>query len=108
VVVAPEPFTQERTVTTLHIEHAISDFNNWLTAFERFADARAQAGVRTQRVQRPVDDPNYVLIDLDFDTVDDAQRFLTFLQSRVWSSPENAPALVGAPQTKILQSAPTR
>jgi hypothetical protein len=95
-------------VTTLHIEHAISDFDRWLTAFQRFADARAQAGVRDHRVQRPVDDPNYVVIDLDFDTVDDAERFLGFLQTRVWSSPQNAPALVGTPQTKILQSAPTR
>lgn len=94
-------------MTTLHIEHAISDFAQWLTAFQRFADARAQAGVRAHRVQRPVDDPNYVVIDLDFDTVEDAQRFLGFLQTRVWSSPQNAPALVGAPQTKVLQSAPT-
>ena len=95
-------------MTTLHIEHAISDFDQWLTAFQRFADARAQAGVRAHRVQRPVDDPNYVVIDLDFDTVDDAQRFLGFLQTKVWSSPQNAPALVGAPQTRILQSAPAR
>ena len=95
-------------MTTLHIEHAISDFDQWLTAFQRFADARAQAGVRAHRVQRPVYDPNYVVIDLDFDTVDDAQRFLGFLQTKVWSSPQNAPALVGAPQTRILQSAPAR
>ena len=95
-------------MTTLHIEHAISDFDRWLAAFERFADARTQAGVRAQRVQRPVDDPNYVVIDLDFDTIDAAQHFLGFLQTRVWPSPENAPALAGAPQTKILQPAPTR
>jgi len=93
-------------VTTLHIEHAISDFDQWLTAFERFDDARIQAGVKAHRVQRPVDDPNYVVIDLDFDTIDDAQRFLGFLQTRIWSSPQNAPALIGAPQTKILQPAP--
>lgn len=95
-------------MTTLHIEHAISDFDLWLAAFERFADAREQAGVSAARVQRPVDDPNYVVVDLDFDTVEDAQRFLAFLQTTIWSSPENAPALVGAPQTKILQSVPTR
>lgn len=93
-------------MTTLHIEHAVSDFDRWLTAFQRFADARAEAGVRAHRVQRPVDDPNYVVIDLDFDTVDDAERFLGFLQTRVWSSPQNAPALVGTPETSILQSAP--
>ena len=94
-------------MTTLHIEHAVSDFDRWLTAFERFADARAQAGVVAHRVQRPVDDPHYVVIDLDFDTVDRASSFLTFLRTQVWPSPQNAPALVGEPHTKILKSAPT-
>lgn len=94
-------------MTTLHIEHAISDFGVWSAAFERFADVRAKYDVRGQRVRRPVDDPNYVVLDLDFDTPDDAGRFLGFLEANVWSSAKNAPALVGAPQTKILQEAAT-
>lgn len=95
-------------MTTLHIEHAISDFGVWSAAFARFADVRTKFGVRAQRVQRPVDDPNWVVLDLDFDTPDEASRFLGFLQGEVWSSASNAPALVGRPQTKILQQAPTR
>ncbi len=95
-------------MSTLHIEHAIADFDRWHAAFQRFEEVRAQAGVRAQRVQQPVDDPHFIVVDLDFDTVEDAQRFLGFLQAKVWSSPESAPALVGAPQTKILQPAPTR
>lgn len=95
-------------MTTLHIEHAISDFGVWSAAFERFADVRTKFGVRGQRVQRPVDDPNYVVLDLDFDTPDDASRFLGFLQANVWSSTSNAPALVGTPQTRILQQARTQ
>jgi hypothetical protein len=90
-------------MTTLHIEHAIADFDEWNRAFERLADVRAQSGVRAQRVQHPVDDLHYIVIDLDFDTSDDARRFLAFLQANVWSSPKNAPALVGAPQARILQ-----
>lgn len=94
-------------MTTLHIEHAISDFGSWSAAFERFAEARTKFGVRAQRVQQPIDDPNYVVIDLDFDTPDEAGRFLSFLRAKVWSSASNAPALVGTPQTKILQPAAT-
>ena len=94
-------------MTTLHIEHAISDFGTWNAAFERFAEARATFGVRAQRVQRPIDDPHYVVIDLDFDTPDEASRFLGFLRAKVWSDASNAPALVGAPLTKILQPAAT-
>jgi hypothetical protein len=90
---------------TLHIEHPITDFATWKTAFDRFAAARSDAGVRRHRVQRPVDDPAYVVVDLDFDEVADAERFLGFLRSRVWASPENAPALAGTPRTRILETA---
>ncbi|MFE4257932.1 hypothetical protein [Streptomyces sp. NPDC056883] len=89
---------------TLHIEHPITDFTVWKSAFDRFAPMRKEAGVRRHRVQRPVDDPAYVIVGLDFDTADQAERFLGFLQARVWSSPDNAPALAGLPQTRILET----
>ena len=88
---------------TLHIEHAIVDFEVWSSAFERFAQYRREAGVRDHRIHRPVNDPKFVVIDLDFDTTDEAQRFLIFLQTKVWAVPENAPGLAGRPQTKILE-----
>lgn len=90
---------------TLHIEHAIVDYETWAAAFRRFADVRARSGVRHQRVLRPVDDPGYVVIDLDFDTVAAATRFLEFLREQVWPSRDNAPALVGAVHTRILEPA---
>ncbi|NUT30101.1 MAG: hypothetical protein HOV84_30020, partial [Streptomyces sp.] len=63
---------------------------------------------RHYRVQQPVDDPSYVVVDLDFDDVADAERLLGFLRTRVWSSAENAPALAGAPRTRILEIAEER
>lgn len=56
------------------------------------------------RVQRPVDDPACVVVDLDFDDVAGAERFLGFLRETVWASSENAPALVGSPRTRILET----
>jgi len=88
---------------TLHIEHAVTDFAIWNTAFAGFADLRQQSGVRHQRVQRPLNDPAYVVIDLDFDTASQAENFLGFLQANLWPSPGNAPALIGVPQTRILE-----
>jgi hypothetical protein len=90
---------------TLHIEHAIVDFDLWQKAFDGFADARARAGVLAHRILRPVDDPRYVVIDLDFATVAEAEAFLTFLRDRVWAIPANSPALAGPPETKILTPA---
>jgi hypothetical protein len=91
---------------TLHIEHPITDFHEWSSAFARFADARRQAGVLAQRVQRPTCDPNYVVVDLDFGTRAEAEAFLRFLKAQVWGIPQNAPALAGSPQTMILEPAP--
>lgn len=92
-------------MTTLHIEHAISDFETWKAAFDRFAHVRAKAGVRSDTIRRPIDDAHYVHVDLEFPDVPSAERFLDYLQVRVWASPENAPALVGTPQTRILERA---
>lgn len=92
-------------MTTLHIEHPITDFGTWSVAFGRFAEMRRNGGVCGERVTRPVDDDRYVVVDLDFTTREQAERFLGFLQTRVWSSPENSPALVGTPQTRLLELA---
>jgi hypothetical protein len=90
---------------TLHIEHAIVDFDLWRAAFDRFAEVRTRHGVRAHRISRPIDDRAYVVIDLDFDTGEEAQRFLAFLRQAVWSSPDSAPALVGTPEARILAPA---
>ena len=87
---------------TLRIEHPISDFAVWRTAFDRIADQRRAAGALRERVSRPVDDPRYVLIDLDFATREQAERFLGFLQTSVWAIPANSPALAGRPVTRVL------
>jgi hypothetical protein len=93
---------------TLHIEHPITDFGTWCAAFNRVADARRRAGVRADRVQRPVDNPTYVVVDLEFDTTEEALAFLQFLETRVWATPEGSPALAGKPETMILDTASTR
>ena len=93
-------------MATLHIEHQISDFDTWNAAFHRFADARRNAGVQSHMVRRPIDDPNYVVIDLDFATAGEAEAFLGFLKANVWAVKENSPALAGTPETMILEPAP--
>ncbi|HEX6873890.1 MAG TPA: hypothetical protein VF163_22545 [Micromonosporaceae bacterium] len=87
---------------TLHIEHAITDFSTWKQAFDRFEDMRRDGGVLRHRVYLATDDDRYVIIHLDFSTGDEAAKFLDLLTTRVWSTPANAPALVGSPKTRIL------
>lgn len=92
-------------MVTLHIEHPITDLDTWRSAFDGFAEARRRAGVRADRVHTPIDDPNYVVVDLEFDTPEDAAAFLHFLETEVWANPERAPALAGTPRARILRTA---
>ena len=88
---------------TLHIEHPITDLATWRTAFDRFAGRRRDGGVQEERVQQPVDDDHYVVIDLDFPTLEQAQGFLQVLETTVWASRDASPALAGRPVTRILE-----
>jgi hypothetical protein len=86
---------------TLRIEHKISDFASWQAAFDRDPAGRPGAGVVRHRVLRPVDDPQYVMIDLDFSSEREAEAFLDRMHV-VWGSRRDAPALVGAPAGRVV------
>jgi hypothetical protein len=91
---------------TLLIEHSITDFDTWHDAFGRFSVRREEGGVLRERIMQLVDDPNYVFIDLEFATLEAAQRFQQFLETQVWSNPANSPALKGSPQARIAEVSP--
>lgn len=90
---------------TLQIEHGIKDFGMWKAAFDRDPVNRAASGVVTHRIGRPVDDPHYVVVELDFNNRREAEQLLANLADNVWNSPADSPALNGAPQTRIVESA---
>ena len=89
-------------VPILQIEHAISDFDVWRSAFDSDPVGRTEGGVRGYRVLRPLDDPHYIKIDLEFDTHAEAEAFRGRLQE-LWGSGRAAPALAGTPQTRIVE-----
>jgi hypothetical protein len=73
---------------TLHIEHPTPDFNMWKRAFDSDPAGRQRSGVRRYRVSRAVDDPNYVMIDLEFDTREQAEGLLRTMQG-IWGRPDH-------------------
>ncbi|MCO4252804.1 hypothetical protein [Pseudarthrobacter raffinosi] len=90
---------------TLQIEHGIKDFGMWKEAFDRDPVDRAASGVVGHRISQPVDDSHYVVVELYFNEPGPAEQLPANLKSRVWNSSSAAPALNGAPRTRILESA---
>jgi quinol monooxygenase YgiN len=88
----------------LRIEFQIRDFDMWKAAFDHDVVGRQQSGVRRYRIFRPIDDPNYIMLDFEFDNASEAEAFLAALRRDVWSSREAAPSLLGTPQTRIVEA----
>jgi len=76
-------------MATLRIQHAVPSFDGWKRAFDRDPMDRKGSGVRRYHVQRSVADPNFVFIDLEFDTVEVAERMLAKLR-HLWAGPGGA------------------
>jgi hypothetical protein len=87
----------------LQIEHPIRDFHTWKAAFDRFSDKSQHSGVRRHQIFQPVDDTNYVVLDLEFESESEAEAYLGWLRREVWSSREASPALAGGPQTRVVK-----
>jgi hypothetical protein len=58
----------------LRVEHSVDDYDNWKKAFDSDPIGRKDAGVKSYRIMRAVDDPNQVMIDLEFDSAGEAER----------------------------------
>ena len=89
----------------LRIQHAVPDFDRWKQAFESDPMDRKGSGVRRYWVHRSVDDPNFVMIDLELDSVGDAEAMLERLRS-MWAGP--AGAVMRNPQAWIVETVESR
>jgi len=89
-------------MTTLQIEHDISDFTAWKASFDRYGGLRKEQRVRSYEIHQPVDNPTHVMIRLEFDSVEDAQAMIARMRG-LWASREATPALRGEVSVSILQ-----
>ena len=67
----------------LRIEHPVANFDNWKEAFDKDPVDRRKSGARRYRIMRPIDNINYVIIDLEFDTAKQAEAMLEALRP-IW------------------------
>lgn len=84
----------------LQIEHAVPSFDHWKEAFDSDPIGRQRAGVRRHRVIRSLDDPNYAMIELEFDTLEEAEGLLNALRG-LWKRVEGT--VMTNPQTRLVE-----
>jgi hypothetical protein len=82
----------------LRVEHVVTDFDAWKEVFDEDPIGREQNGVRRYRILRPTDDPNHVMIDLEFDSSSDAEAFQAKLRD-VWGRVD----AVRDPQARVVE-----
>jgi hypothetical protein len=56
----------------VRVEHPVPDYEAWKAAFDGDPIGRERSGVRRYRVMRPVDDPAFVMVDLEFESEGEA------------------------------------
>jgi len=85
----------------VRIEHATPSFEKWKEAFDRDPADRKGSGVRRYRVLRAADDPNFVMIDLEFETAREAEAFLEKMKA-IWNGPGKA--VMQGPRGRIARA----
>lgn len=92
-------------MSILRIQHSVPNFEGWKRAFDSDPLDRRGSGVRRYHVYRCVTDPNFVMVDLEFDTATEAERLLERLR-QVWAGPGGA--VMRNPEAWILDSVESR
>lgn len=80
----------------LHMEHSVPDYENWKQrGFDADPLGRKAMGVRRYRIGRRTDQPNQVMVELEFEDADAAQRMGVAL-GKMWEGAQ-ARGLIGQP-----------
>lgn len=87
-------------MTILRIDHPVPDFDHWKAAFDSDPVGRERMGVRRYQILRSIDEPNYVMIDLEFDTKGEAEALLNAMRA-VWSRVQGS--VMYEPQARIVE-----
>ena len=89
----------------LRIEHPVPNFEGWKRAFDGDPVGREKSGVRRYQILRASDDPNFVMIDLEFDTAKQAEALLAAMRV-VWGRVEGT--IMMNPKARIVEVTGTR
>jgi hypothetical protein len=84
----------------VQIEHPVPDFDKWKAAFDSDPVNREQSGVRRYQVLRPIDNPNFSIIELEFSSLSEAEGFLAAMR-KVWGRVEGT--IIESPRVRVVE-----
>lgn len=85
----------------LQIEHLVSDFDGWKKTFDSDPLNRKESGVRSYRIFRTVGNPNYIIVELEFDNLQEATKMHERLK-QLWRPIESK--VIMSPQSRIVET----
>ena len=80
----------------LRIEHPVSDYDAWKVAFDSDPIGTERSGVRRYRIMRTTDDPSHTMLDLEFDSLGEAEAVKAALGEVQFDSSREAEAVRAA------------
>ncbi len=89
----------------LRIQHPVPSYEGWKKAFDSDPVGRQKSGVRRYQILRPLNDPNFVMIDLEFDTSSHAEALLAAMRA-VWGNVQGS--VMSNPEARIVEGVETK
>src|SRR5215204_2307779 len=86
----------KKMVYILRIEHPVADYDAWKAAFDNDPIGRERSGVIRYRILRSTDDPSHVMIELEFDSLGEAETVKAALGEVELDSPSESEAVRAA------------
>ena len=86
----------------LLVKHKVEDYNKWKAAFDDHASYRSESGSTGGKVFRNANDPNELFVLLEWDSIQNAQKFAQSDQTK--EAMMNA-GVVGMPAIYFVEEA---
>ena len=84
----------------LQIEHPVPYYDGWKKVFDSDPMGRKQSGVIRYKIFRQTDNPNYVLVELEMNSLDEAKNLLARLQ-QLWKQIDGT--VITGPKGRIVE-----
>lgn len=88
----------------LLVHHKVEDYNKWKSLFDQHSIMRGEMGSKGGKVLRSVKDPNELFVLLEWDSVENAQKFS---QSDNLKSVMQEAGVMGVPEIYFVEEIAT-